>query len=391
MLTRLATVALIFLCTTLHAQEKFRFPEGSYEAGSLKYVQGLPVLTLRGTPEQIGTQAAKLVAAPSSKLLKFPEELISSLATPVGTKLLMPKLLQTSKQLYANFPAAYREEAEAILMHSQIDRDSFIFGNTVFDQKHLLMSLFGCSAVIIEKDRSSTGQTIFARNMDYMGLGYLQQYTLVTVYQQPGKKAFASVGFPGTIGVISGMNEAGLAIASLETTGAPREAGPAFDPQGVPFLLNYRRILEECSTVDEAYDMLSKMKRTTSQHLAVCDKQGGAILEYTPAKVVRRVPDHGTCRCTNHFISNELKLPTPKNMFTTMERLSSLNQACTGNHPIGIGEVKTYLNQVHQKEMTLQSMIFEPASLRLHLAIGTGKEPSSGQEYRVLDLQPMLR
>ena len=72
------------------------------------------------------------------------------------------------------------------------------------------MSLFGCSAVIVEKDRSSTGQTILARNMDYMGLGYLQDYTLITIYQQPGKKAFASIGFPGTIGVISGINDAGL-------------------------------------------------------------------------------------------------------------------------------------------------------------------------------------
>lgn len=391
MSTRFAAFILLFLCSSLHAQEKFRFPEATSGVGSLKYHHGLPVLTLKGTPDEIGAQAARLVAAPSTKLLKFPEELISNLATPVGTKLLMPTLMKNGKQLYENFPPAYRAEAEAILKNSSIDRDTFIFGNTVFDQKHLLMSLFGCSAVIIEKDRSSTGQTIFARNMDYMGLGYLQQYSLVIIYQQPGKKTFASIGFPGTIGVISGMNEAGLAIASLETTGAPKEAGPAYDPQGVPFLLNYRRILEECNTVDEAFQMLSQLKRTTSQHLAVCDKNGGAIFEYTPTKVIRRNPDHGTCRCTNHFISNDLKLAVPKNMFTTLDRLASLNHCCEGNHPIGIGEVKTYLNKVHQNDMTLQSMIFEPAALRMHLAIGTGKEPSSGQEYRVLEMRDLIR
>jgi hypothetical protein len=74
-----------------------------------------------------------------------------------------------------------------------------------------------------------------------------------------------------------------------------------------------------------------------------------------------------------------------------MDRLAGLDECCAGTHPIGVGEVKTYLNKVHQKEMTLQSMVFEPATLRLHLAIGTGKEPSSAQEYRVLDLAGMLK
>ncbi|MFO0813560.1 MAG: C45 family peptidase [Gemmatales bacterium] len=384
------SLPLLFYCTVCsHAQ--FRFPEGKYQAGSLEYINGLPVLRLSGAPEQIGEQGAHLVAAPSARLLQFPEELLNHLATPAGTKLLMPTLLKTSRQLYENFPPAYRTEAEAILKHSQINRDTFIFGNTVFDQKHLLMSLIGCSAVIVEKNRSSNGQPFMARNMDYMGLGYLQEYTLITVVRQPGKKSFVAIGYPGTIGVISGMNEAGLAIASLETTGAPKEAGPAFDPKGVPFLLNYRQILEECSTVDEAYQMLSKMKRTTSQHLAVCDKNGGAILEYTPTKVIKRAAEQGTCRCTNHFISSELKLAQPKNLFTTLDRMASLDASCKGNHAIGIGEVKQYLNQVHQNDMTLQSMIFEPVAGRLHLAMGTGKAPASAQEYRVLEMRELLR
>jgi isopenicillin-N N-acyltransferase-like protein len=386
-------LSILFVLVThnLHAQERFRFPEGTYQNGSLKYINGLPVLTLKGTPTEMGEQAAMLVAKPANKLLKFPEELLAHLATPAGKALLMPGLLKNSQALYQNFPTAYRDETEAVLKHSGIPRETFIFGNTVFDQKHLLMSLFGCSAVIVEKDRSSTGQPFLARNMDYMGLGYLQDYTLVTIYQQPGKKAFASIGFPGTIGVISGINEAGLSIASLETTGTTPEGGPAYDPNGIPFLLNYRRILEECSTVDEAFQMLSSLKRTTTQHLAVCDKNGGAIFEYSPTQVIRRGAEHGTCRCTNHFITPELKLAKPKNLFTTLDRKASLDTSCDGSHPIGIGEAKTYLNKVHQNDMTLQSMIFEPSALRLHLAISDGKTPSSAKEYRMLEVGTLFR
>lgn len=385
------SILVVLFTTSIHAQERFRFPEGTYQNGSLKFLNGLPVLTLKGTPAEMGEQAAKLVAKPASRLLKFPEELLAHLATPAGKSLLMPGLLKNSQSLYKNFPAAYRDEAEAVLKHSDIPRETFIFGNTVFDQKHLLMSLFGCSAVIVEKDRSSTGQAFLARNMDYMGLGYLQDYTLITIYQQPGKKAFAAIGFPGTLGVISGINEEGLSIASLETTGTTTEGGPAYDPAGIPFLLNYRRILEECSTVDEAYQLLSSLKRTTTQHLAVCDKNGGVIFEYSPTKVIRRGAEHGTCRCTNHFITPELKLTKPKNLFTTLERKASLDSCCEGSHAIGIGEAKTYLNKVHQNDMTLQSMIFEPSTLRLHLAISDGKTPSSAMAYRMLELKGLFK
>ncbi|HMO35899.1 MAG TPA: hypothetical protein PKA06_07650 [Gemmatales bacterium] len=55
-----------------------------------------------------------------------------------------------------------------------------------------------------------------------------------------------------------------------------------------------------------------------------------------------------------------------------------------------MGEAKAYLNKVHQKDMTLQSMIFEPATLRIHLAISDGKNPSSSAEYKVLDFNQEL-
>jgi hypothetical protein len=59
--------------------------------------------------------------------------------------------------------------------------------------------------------------------MDYLGLGYLHEYTLVTVYRPRGKRAFVAVGYPGMVGVVSGINDAGLAVTALETTGSEEE------------------------------------------------------------------------------------------------------------------------------------------------------------------------
>ena len=73
-----------------------------------------------------------------------------------------------------------------------------------------------CSAVLVEAGQSKTGGPMLARNLDYPSLGYVHEYTLVTVYKPNDKHAFAAVGFPGLLGCLSGMNDAGLTVAVLE-------------------------------------------------------------------------------------------------------------------------------------------------------------------------------
>ncbi len=372
------------------AAEPFRFPEAKFGKAELKYHNNIPVLSVAGSPEEIGEQVAMLVAKPSARLLRFPQEALAHLASPVGAKLLLPAVVKTGYRLLENFPADYRREFEAGIKASGLDREIVMLANTAFDQKHLLGSLFGCSAVVVEKGRSKTGQTFFGRNMDYLSLGYLHEYSLVTVYRQPGKRAFAAVGYPGLLGIVSGMNDAGLAVAALETTGSDKEEGPPFNEEGVPFALIYRRVLEECATVDEAARLVKSMKRTTSNHLTLCDRDGGAVLEFTPSRVIVRKAQDGTCRCTNHFISPELRLKKPKNIHTTLDRLALLDKCCVGPEKLGLDEIKKHLHAVNQGEETLQSMLFEPATLTLHLAVAVGKDPSSGQPYNTLDLTPFL-
>src|SRR5262249_42657409 len=120
-----------------------------------------------------------------------------------------------------------------------------------------------------------------------------------------GKHAFASIGFPGCIGCLSGINDAGLALAVLEAYSA-NDDSPRFDASGTPYALCFRRLLEECATVPEAEKLLRSMKRTTRVNLAICDPQGGAVFEITPRSVVVRKPSDGVCACTNHFRTKEL-------------------------------------------------------------------------------------
>jgi hypothetical protein len=371
---RRSIAACVVLCLSLSMAwgGEFRYPEGQHGRGELRYINGLPVLSVAGTPEQIGEQVAALTARSVGPLLDYPKSYLRR----QGRETLWPGLVSVGRSMLANFPEAYRRELDAAVKQSGIERDLLIVGNTMFDMK----KIGGCSTLIVEPARSTTGGPLFGRNLDFPTLGILEKYNLITVCRPEGKHAFASIGFPGMLGCLSGMNDAGLAVATLEVYSAA-DGSASFSLLGTPYAMCYRRILEECTTIDEAEKLLRSLRRTTHMNLAVCDRQRGAVLEMTPKSVVRREAEAGFCPCTNHFRSAELATAT------ACHRYDALNEA--GRLPkLGLREVAARMHAANQGPDTFQTMIFEPAALKLHLAIGSC--PSSALPLIELNLQPLL-
>jgi isopenicillin-N N-acyltransferase-like protein len=366
----LVLVVLGSLPATWAAEPTYK--AGKFGKGELKYLDGLPVLIVEGTPEEIGAQIGKLTTKPLARLLDFPKAFLKA----EGFEPVLPFLVGVSKGMVPQFPADHRKELDALVKSSQLSYDLAVVGNVLPDIK----KIGGCSTLIVEAPHSATKGPLFGRNLDYPTLGYLQKYTLVTIYHPRGKHAFVSIGFPGLVGCISGMNDAGLALATLEVYKS--KEGSAFNPKGVPYTLGLRRILEECTTVAEAEKLLRSMKRTTLNNLAICDKKSGAVFEVTPKTVVVRRPVRGICPCTNHFCCKELKTGTRCRRFAILEQSRNMDQ-------LKVSDVAKKLDACNLGELTLQTMIFEPATLKLHLAMG--KCPSSKLPLKVLEVGPLLK
>lgn len=351
--------------------EPFRFTEAKHGAAELHYLNGLPVLNVSGTPEEIGEQSAALLAKPAARLFDYPREFLRLYKVDAT----WPLFVNVGRSMVAQFPKDHRAEIESFIKTSGIDRDLVVAGNTMFDTKKFI----ACSTLLVEAQRSATKGPLLGRNLDFDTLGYLQDYSLVTVYHPQGKHAFASVGFPGLVGVLSGMNDAGLALAVLEVFFPGHEGG--FDPKGVPYAMCYRRVLEECATVAEAEKLLRSLHRTTTTNLAICDKHGGAVFEITPKSIFVRQPEDGVCPCTNHFRSKEVAGSL------RCRRYAALVE--TGKLPIiDVSDLAKGLHAANQDWLTLQTMIFEPAELKLHLAIGPC--PTSALPMKTLELAPLL-
>jgi hypothetical protein len=328
---------------------------------------------VEGTPEDIGTQMGVLAAKPAARVLDYTKDYLPA----GGREAAWANLVATGKQLLPNFPPDQRSELLAAVKASALDPDLFVAGNTMFDIKKAL----GCSVLMVERERSATGGPLFGRNLDYPTLGYLQAYSLVIVCRPQGKHAFLSVGFPGVIGCVSGMNDAGLTLAVLEVSSANDES-PRFDPRGTPYALCFRQLLEECSTVTEAEKALRLMKRTTCINLAICDAKQSAVFEITPKCVVVRQSVDGICPCTNHFRTPQLATDRTCRRYDILEGSRNLSK-------LDLVDVQRKLHGANQGAETLQTMIFEPAALKLHLAIGTC--PSSARTMQALELAPLFR
>ncbi|MER3416031.1 MAG: hypothetical protein C4297_07470 [Gemmataceae bacterium] len=378
----LASVGACFVLVCLAAGERqaasrFRYRETSWGKGALSYTGSIPVLRVEGTPEEIGAQVAHVAARHAPRLLHYPRDLLHALKLEP----LWPTLVAAGKGLLERFPAEHRRELEA-MAQAGLDRDLLVVGNTMFDIK----KLFGCSALVVEPSRSRTGTLLFGRNLDFPTLGYLHQYTLVTVYKPRGKRAFASVGFPGLIGCLSGINDAGLALAINEVYQAA-DGSPAFDPQGTPYALIYRRLLEECASVEEALRSLAAFRHATMTHLTLCDARSAVIVELTPRSLVVRRSEDGLHMCTNHFLSGALAVSGVRPPYRSAERLEALRYACRFDR-LGLNDIAAVLHRAHHGPFTLQTMVFEPARLRLYLAFG--ECPASALPLECLDLAPWL-
>lgn len=152
--------------------------------------------------------------------------------------------------------------------------------------------VFGCTAGVCEV---AGGTPVHVRNLDWpvvaMGEG-----TRVFRYRTTAGHEFWSVGFPGFVGVLSGMVPGGY---SATINWAPPVGRPRWEV-GATFLL--RDVLETCATYSAAVERLKSEKLSSSVFFTVCgaNKGEGCVIERTGEEAVVRPMTGGMVVQANH-------------------------------------------------------------------------------------------
>ena len=265
---------------------------------------------------------------------------------------------------------------------SGVDRNMLLIANCLSELRHLA----GCSGLMIDAQRSTTGGPLMGRNWDFPPIQGLHPYFLVIVYRPEGKQAFAGVSFPGTVAAgceMSARNHAGLAMGGNFISRSADQA-PAVDWDRTPGAVDARRVMEECATMTEAEKLVRTCWPAERGAAVGCDLHGGGVLEIASKTIVLRRGTDGICVGTNHFVSKELAVPTNCWRWPVLLKAGDLKK-------LSVADVARKMHEANQGAWTANTMVIEPRLLKMHLAFGDGKKSATEFPLREFVLAKLLK
>lgn len=299
-----------------------------------------------------------------------------------------------NRRLGRSVPLEYRQEIKAMSASCTHELDDF--GNpyerqmqyhSAHDIGHVMQDymLVGCTSFAAWGRESADSSLIIARNFDfYMGEEFARNK--LVLFEKPDTgHAFVSVTWPGMLGVLSGMNTAGLTV----TINAAKLETPSMS--ATPISLLTKKILQYASNLEEAWKIAGEYNTFVSESILVGSVNDGraAIIEKTPSAMSMYDPadqDSSVAHivCTNHYQS-ELFRDNPVNVenvrtsdsmqrFRRVEELldstgkvNPVNAAAILRDKKGLGgEPLGYCNELAINQLlAMHSVIFRPAERKI--------------------------
>lgn len=162
------------------------------------------------------------------------------------------------------------------------------------------LSLIGCTSAALWDDQTTDGKLLIGRNLDfYVNDEFAEEKLLIFMKPDEGIP-FVSIGWPGMLGVVSGMNKKGLTV----TMNAGKSKIPLKAKE--PISIVARNILQYASNIEEAIEIASKSEVFVSEALMIGSaKDNKAVLiEMSPKNFGVYEVANNRLVCSNHFQSD---------------------------------------------------------------------------------------
>ena len=306
-------------------------------ASYTQLVDGVREVYLKGTPEEVGAAHVTLlrdhmVSDEGAVWSQFTSLVPFSPARTLMTDVGRYRYRRVDSGVPLDRKREIAAQAQAFQPDPFADRmptyERMIFLHSLYD---IALSfehspLLGCSAFALGPSRTSDGHALLARAFDFEAGDIYDTDKAVFFVDEPGTIPFASVAWPGLVGVLSGMNREGVALVV--------HGGRAREPrtEGEPVVFTLREVLERAHDTNEAVAILSSQNVMVSHIVFVADAAGHfAIVERAPGEpaFVRKNVDDSRVALTNHFegpMSADPKNQAIRAHTTTLARRAKLDE-----------------------------------------------------------------
>ncbi len=254
--------------------------------GRLLDVNGTRVLIVQGEPYEMGYQHGRLLKDEVTEICK--RVLMIARAAQVSGFVKMMGALgderfaeKTKDYFNGNVEEAFKRTEPYIDKRFREEMRGLADGAGLpvkdVELCNIFPELFHCSGFALMGNATRGGRLYHGRILDYMTEAGLQDYAVMTIARPEGFNAFATVGYAGFIGSVTGINFRQIAVGEMGGGGVGKW-------DGVPMTFLVRKALEEANTLEKAISVFRYNPRTCEYYYVVSDgkKPNAAGLACTP-------------------------------------------------------------------------------------------------------------
>ena len=349
------------------------------------------IIDLAGNPRERGRLHGELLSREIRGLRRTLLQYFSRFTLYFGALPLLAFLqLLARLAFWPRIPPRLQEELKAVAVGAQVGLPLVILINVLDD---LANNWPSCSALAVGESRTSRGFYLAGRNLDYPVFvdALVDLQTLFRITPDDGVP-LVSLAWPGYVGVLTGMNRAGVALAQLTSMCRDHTL------KGLPAGLRNRLALQLKTTVSEVAGSLLEAPATIGNNILLVSSGEALVLELSPHQSEVRRPANGLITATNHFQSR--KMSAVKGIFPRRPPLAVLSayhfteaysqaraarlQELAARRHLGPRDLQAFLGDPGVANVgTVNSVIFDPAELALWVA-QKRQPPVSQGEYAKL-------
>ena len=327
-----------------------------------------PVVTLHGSPGQMGDQYGRLLREPLGALAACIES-----AIPSG---LQRRLLELAHRAEPHLPQPSRDEIRAIAEASGVRHDLLMALNTT--------TRIACTTIAA---RGPGGRVVMGRNGDFFGMGLGERAMAVVVRRPDSGRATVSVNFLGMVGAFTGMNDRGVAFGNMVVLNA---GGVRYRPAGLPIQIALRQAAERATNAEEMAGALALQHHAAPMNVMAADRDNALIVELGLAGSAVRLLEDAPLIATNYFRTPELA--GNRQRAARADACQRYQRLAVGRYAaedvMSVADLKHALHRTRVKMLNLQAVVFEPAAMRMHVSIN--RLPASAGPYTLLDARRMM-
>lgn len=253
----------------------------------------LPILELAGAPRERGWRHGQTQAAEIRQLRRALLTYLARISLYAGGLPFFGGLSMLARSFLPYVPSPLKQELAAVAGGAQVSLGTVLLLNVLDD---LVNSSPLCSALAVGEGHTRDGVYIMGRNLDYpLFIDILVQLQTLFLLEPEEGVPLASLAWPGYVGVCTGINKAGVALAQLSAKSQDRTL------RGMPAALRFRLALERGATARAAADQILRLPGTIGNNLMLCDPKESLVLEISARQGARRWPRDGLITATNHY------------------------------------------------------------------------------------------